>query len=643
MIDMTTTKDIDLLTENERKNFDLQYWKYLHANAMLDKMTTGWSKQAETGRRIKDNKFPVKPLDAAPDWEGKFYKDNWVWKSIKWLTSMLSGSEMIVEIKTPEGQLSPMLEPLENEVNFAADKFDITQRDDVIIMDKYYKGEGFMRLYWNGRRRDAFYQTGMPEFWPVAPEKICIDPATTDRYKSDMRYLFHEEYYDTATLRMRFPKYANQIIETANAINPNATHLTRLVTLQYKKTVRSQKIFITDTATGNISEFPLIELQEIIKDQLQNPDALAEYKRQIENGQTTSEFQNWILYEWILPENCQLSDPVETEEDTVWQVLYYPEGDLVLEPPTYVWYDFTYINLPGFKIDNTSMCYGLCYYLADMLEISVALMTTLTIQAIKQYIVKEEIVQGALINQEQYEKEGYKIGVNPIVDPAWAKQNPGRRAVEPIPLPQYPQVLLTLNDMIKNVQQTTTGVIDVVLGQQEYSGQPGIAIAQLQQASRVYFKDDILDYQKFNQKKVQWLMDMICRYRNYPHRIMGLNEDNEEAMIDVATNVLNKLESKYAAVHVTILENYEVVKAMEQQNVMALYQLGLVSGEYVLEKTGVVAPKREYLRAKEESGEKQIVDAVNSNPNLRQIVQMVLQTGKDVQIPEQQPITEQVK
>ena len=631
MIDLAKTQELDVLTQTERENFNITEWENLYWLAKFEKDGCGWTAQAEMGSRVKANDFPVKPIEAAPDWKGKFYKDNWVWKGIKWITAMLTGAEMIIDIVTPEGQFNPMLEPLEFEVNYAADKFDITHNDDATAGEKYWKGEGWMYCYWNTRKRDAFYQTGMPQFIPIQAEKISIDPATTMRDKSDMRYLFHEEWYDTATVKMRYPKFADLIVSTPKNDNANATNLTRLVTVQYKKTVRSHKVFITHQVTGILKEFPLIELQAILKSQASNPEAIDEYRKQLEAGDTILEFKQWLLNMWILPEGCEITPPVEGEEETVWQATYFPDATIVLSPPTYVWHKFTYINLPGFKLDNKPLCFGLCHYLADMLEISTALMTTLTIQAIKYYIVKEQIVKGALINEEEYLKNGHKIGVNPLVDPAWQKMNPGQSAVKPLDMPQFPQALLKLDEMIKNAQQTTTGVIDVVMGQQEYSGQPGIAIAQLQQASRVYFKDDVQDYQRFNQTKVEWLMDMICRFRNYPHKIMGLDEEDNEALVDVATNILNELNGKYAAVHVSIVENWEVVKAIEKENVMALYQLGLVDGEYVLDKHDVTNPHKQIVRAKTERGDKAIVDTVNENPNLRQIVDLVMQTGKDIE------------
>jgi hypothetical protein len=636
--DLIGTDELEALTMAERstENFNVVDWLNLYTTAYLDKITSMWNEQARVGSLIKSNQYPTKPPEAAPNWKGRLYKDNWIWKAIEWKIAMLTGAETHVDLKTIEGTLSPMLEPLQYEVDYMNDKFDITQNDEEVIRDKEYKGEGWQRLHWNTKRNDAFYRTGTPEFDYIDTEKISIDPATTKRDKSDMRYLFHEEWYDTKTLKMRFPKYARQIMESRQDQNPNALAMTKLIVVQYKKPITSWKIDVVHTATGTMHEFKLIELQNIIRQQTSNPEAIKEYGTQIEAGETTMEFPQWLLNMWIFPEGVEVSDPRECEEDTVWQAMIYPDAELVLQQPTYVWHDYTYINLPGYKQDKKSLCYGSCYYSADKLEMSSVLMTTLMIVAAKMNIPKEKIVQGALSNEEDYKKDGHKIGVNPIEKADWQKNNPNVKSVEQMPLPDFPQVLLTLNDMLNNAIKTDTGVIDSVQGQMQYSGQPGIAIAQLQQASRVYFKNIIQDYAKYNQKRVEWIADMITRYRNYPHKILGLDENNNEAMVDIATNPFNQLQSKYCTVHVSIVENYEVIKAMEKESNMAFYQMGLIPGELVLKDAGKSNPKKLISQAQAEQGVKAREEAIAKSPNLAALVEQVVKSGKDIEIPEQQ-------
>lgn len=633
--DLVRTDELESFTNSERATFNVDDWLELYQLAWMSKEATGWNSQALNGSNIKANKFPTKPPEAAPNWKGKFYKDNWIWKGIEWKKSMLTGAETHVELKTMEGTFNPLLEPLQLEVDFAADKFDITQYDDEVISDKEYKGEGWQRLHWNTKKCDAFWRTGQPEFDAIDAEKISIDPATSKRDKSDMQYLFHEEWYHTKTLHYRFPKYAHLLTPTIKDDNAYATRMTKLLIVQYKKKITSYKIFVTHTASGIMAEFPLIYLQSIIRQQAMNPEAVDEYRSQIESGATTLEYSQWLLNEWIMPEGVEMSEPIECEEDTVWQALIYPDMKIALQPPTYVWYDYTYINLPGYKQDKQAMCYGSCYYSSDKLEMTSQLMTSLMIQAAKMYIVKEKIVQGALVNEEDYKTNGHKLGVGPVEKAEWQKQNPGAKSVEVMDQPQFPQVVLMLNDILKEAMQTDSGVIESVQGQQQYSGQPGIAIASLQQASRVFFKGMVLDYAKFTQKKIMWLMDMICRYRNYPHKILGLDENNNEAMIDVATNPFNQLQGKYAAVHVTVVENYEVIKAMEKESDMAFYQMGILPGEALLKNAGKTNAKKLISQAKEERGEKAREEAIAQNPNLAALVEQVIKTGKDIELQNQ--------
>ena len=60
-------------------------------------------------------------------------------------------------------------------------------------------------------------------------------------------------------------------------------------------------------------------------------------------------------------------------------------------------------------------------------------------------------------------------------------------------------------------------------------------------------------------------MDQIIQFRNYPHKIPGLDMDNQKGLIDVATDSSNRLDADNYYVKVTIQENQETLKQIERE------------------------------------------------------------------------------
>ena len=83
------------------------------------------------------------------------------------------------------------------------------------------------------------------------PMSIYLDPACKVKDKEQQRYFFHIEQYDIDELKRRYPKYA-QDIDAAHSQNTfdESLDVVNVVTLQYKKTITVEKIFIEDQDSG---------------------------------------------------------------------------------------------------------------------------------------------------------------------------------------------------------------------------------------------------------------------------------------------------------------------------------------------------------------------------------------------------------
>jgi len=247
-------------------------------------------------------------------------------------------------------------------------------------------------------------------------------------------------------------------------------------------------------------------------------------------------------------------------------------------------------------------------------------MTILMITAARMHKNEKIIQAGSLVNHDEYIQKGYMLGVNPIVDEAWQAAHPGQKAVEYLELPQFPQALAMMNDYLTNAQKTTSGAVDAAIGLASYSGESGVKVAQLQMASRIYQKEELDGFRRFLISGCEWTKDQIIQFRNYPHKIPGLTDDNNRGLIDVATDNSNRLDADQYYVRVTIQENHETLKQIEREAMMNLNERGYVGGIDLMRSLDIPAPEKKYEAAMDERGEKQYVELIRSNPELMQII-----------------------
>lgn len=601
----------------EQSRFDLIYWKKQFENAKAYRMTCGWEDAAIAGNRIRRNDLPLNGMEAAPEWKGKFFKDNWLWKSIKWLVSLQTGSAISPEVKGYDYMESASKDLLEQEIILAGDRFNLLDESEDCLYDRYYNGFGVVRMNWNTKRLEPMYQTGVPSIEYVSPMNIFFDPASRTKSKRDMRFMFHVEKWDMHELKRKYPRYAKQIEAAENLERPHATELVDVVILQYRKNIEIEKVFIEDQDTGICKEFLLEEWDEFIEKAWADPANEAAW----EQSNSQMSYKEWIASGAFMPEKVVVKGSFDSEEPAVFQAIFIDQLNIVLSAPQYVGTSYSYSFLVGYHDPDCAYPFGLAYYMADMVEASVIITTILMITAVKMHKNEKIIQDGALINQEQYTKEGYKLGVNPIVDEAWQREHPGTKAVENVPLPDFPHALTILNDIVVNAQKTTSGAIDSAIGLSSYSGESGVKVAQLQMASRIYQKEEFDGFRRFLKTQFEWLKEQIILHRNYPHVIPGLMNDNTKGMVEVATNLSNRLDADKFYVNVTIQENQEILKQIERESMDMLNQRGYVSGLDLMDSLDIPNAERKLENAQEERGQREILEVLQANPELMQVIQ----------------------
>lgn len=618
-----------LLEKREREEFSIQDWNKKFLDAQTFRMTCGWDAKALDALKIRKNELPLGELNSLPGYKGKHYVDNWIWKGIKMLTSMLSGASVDLDVKSYLNENGGSGDLVEMELNWAAKMFRMQEIADPCLWERYFPGMGYLRAVWNSRRITPNYPTGIPQFEPVAPFDVWLDPGTTMPDRSDMRYLFHQKWHDAAYLKRRYPQLKDKIAVQSNEDRTVWTDQVRVITIQYKPIVVQEVIIVEDRHTGKKAEFAFDQWIEMVKEAEGSTEASAAWQEQAmakqEKGEPVPEYEEWLLQGGFLPEMVVINGPIEVEKDVVMQAIYLPDQDIVLQEPQYIGERFSYFILPGIEQPGSPYALGLASYQADTLEEDIIMMTSLVLQTVKMHRNKELIQQNSLVNQEQYQKHGHELNVQPIVSEQWQSDHEGQKAIDPIPVPDFPRALMMLSDRLVQNQKTYSGAVDALMGMQSSSGQSGIQVAQLQTAARTYLREDIESYRRFLQEIATWLKDMIVQYRNFEHQIPGLRQDNTEGMVDIAADMNSRLDLDDYYVEVTLQDNQEVVKQLERDFYKYLVEAGFITPLSFMRKADVPNPEKELRDRQEYDGIQQVVEILRTIPGAQEYLMQYAQ------------------
>lgn len=585
------------LEEQEKKVFDLTHWAQMFKKAKQHRQNT-WDAQARQCKAIRENNIPEKKKIADfEDYEGKFYKDNQVYKHIKWLVSMLSGSNIAYDMENVTAIRDENTEIFEKSLNDFSTKLTIAQKSAHTMYDCYYTGIGWSKISWNNKRISIGYETGVPVYEYIPTEKIFIDPDSEQPDKSDVRFVFHTEKYDLEYMKKKYPKLASKFQE-------KRLKQTEVVLLQYQR----------------IHEMELVT----IKDENKNKTWIIEL----------AEWEDYQLSGKTAPEKVTVSAPYIGEVEQWYQVIFFPDLNEVIEYPVCVGNFCQYTPLCYSPQSKSAYPVGLAFYLKDVQEMLIILQTVLILQAFKYQRSKEQIIHGALVNETDYLENGHKAGVMPIVDPKWAEKNPHRDAVKPVPMPEFPQGLMLLSNMLSNSMKDLSGVSDVMAGKQTNSQVSGVLVAQLQTTGKVYHKEELLRFEQFLTNVGIKLMWLISENRDYPHFVQGIDESGSKIPLLVNDPNINSLtfEPERINLSTTINENIEIIKQIERETAMTLKQMGEISSRDFLEYMPITNPSRIYENNKKEKEQRdfatQIIELMDLDENFKNQVLSYMQNNQ---------------
>ena len=453
---------------------------------------------------------------------------------------MLCGADINVQLNAIDGSYNKSMQLMSCEVNFLIDIFRWIDQGEKAVSDRYWTGIGVTKNGWNVKKLDKDFQTGVPVFQYIDSRKVFLDPNP-----HNMKYVVHHEVISKEDILNYFPEYPELKRLDRKQVN--------LFIVQVKETKTKKQIALYIEDRDDIQYFDYDE-----------------YLQELSNG-------------FVLPKGVLVSEPILSEYDQVTEYLFLEEEKRILK--TYeIGPDFTYNILKGDQITDSPYSFGLAYYLKDMQEISILMMNILSMTTLKHHKPIRILYPEAIENYHVIKDSLHLPGIDIIINPEWQEQNPGKRPIEFIDPPKFNQELEYLEQKVAQVIKSTTGVTDTLQGSPEFSQMSGVAVAQFQSAAKVIHKKDFIHWSRFIQDNVKSLMALIEKYRNYPHQIMGLNDNDITALVDVATDEENELKNSHYNIIVQIDENQDAMKQMERDLILRLHQMGLVSDEDVLEK-----------------------------------------------------------
>lgn len=460
---------IKIAEAKERKKFNPQLWDERISKAQSARYR--WDSAAVECRKIRDNELPARgQVTGAEGFTGKFYVDNWLYKAKDFRVSKMASYDVFLDLKSEDNNpYDPNKQLLEMTINFTADKFRYHELILPILDDWQVFGYGVIYQQWNTRKITNFWKTGSPEFRRVDPRDFWIDEGADQTWET-ARWFFALNRMDVDMAKMLFPDKADKIMATNSDMDSKLhypsngdTNQIDVMLVQYKELYIVEKIETFDTVTQESKFYLKSELDEYL-----------------ESGGE-------------IPDTIEIRDTFEIEEYAWFQFYYAPQLSLALDEPKYVGTIPSFQYVLGCTNDNDPYPRSIIWYLKDLQEISVILMTLLVIQSIKLNKATPYIEEGALEDEDDFMENRDKLDFVGRISEEW-RQKVGY-GISPITWerPEFrADIPIQLQSMIMESIKTATGAIDSARGEASYSGQSGIQTAQLQQASSMLTKiDDI--------------------------------------------------------------------------------------------------------------------------------------------------------
>jgi hypothetical protein len=597
--------------------------KYLCSKA--NRLACGWEQEAENGWAIRDNKLPIKRPEATSDWQGKFYVDPWLYKGLKFLVSMQTGSDIEISVVANDDLFYKGDSLLKQEIEYDFYKQNYVRTCEASLMDRYFTGMGWVRGIFDAELMDGHYQTGTPVLKYIDARDMFVDAGSREPDLKDCRYIFQRTMLDMDEMKTDFPDKEDKIQESIDEYRLEGKGKMEVITCQYVNKVRFEKVIFTDNDTGRSTAYPVDEYDEYVDEEVSNPDTQAAYEQAVANGYV-GELDDFVVDGGALPEKTSIQGTIRSRENAVFQTIFVPSMNLVLSEPKYVGKKFTYFCTTGIQHSDCAYFFGFAGQWMNMQELDIINMTVYALTLSRYYRGKELIQADSLVNQEQYEKYHWKLGINPIVKSSWQQEHQGQKAVETLPLPEPPRALLELSQRIQEGAKSFIGATESMMGNQQYAGQPAQAIMMLQQASTNYLRDDLEKWQNMLEEIADWDAEMQIMFRYYPHTIKTEDEQKKPIMAEVNTDSNNTITKDNSTINVTVMPNQKTMKDLEKQVAVQLFKDGLATRLTTIKKINNDNPEEEEKALQQQEGLYELAKQIEQNPELPQMMAEYIQT-----------------
>jgi len=590
-VDKEYKKKLEL---EQQKIFNIAKWELILSDARGNKAK--WEAEAKKNLAVRDNETPFSNMENDEDQNvDKYYIDNWLLKNGKWLKSLILGSELDVFLKSDIESNEDQKDIAEQELNFAIDRFRVLEDQEDVLENWYWTGLGVSSLEWDTLDKSKVWRTGKAKLRCVDPFSIYIDCDSRDKNYQDRKYVFEiMEGIRISELLLMFPEKEREIIADYGDEEISLyTKKVDLVVLQMKQEKIVEKFEVIDSETQETFLYRRDEIQEFL-----------------DNDE--------------LPENIIITNNKIKERENNWfNIIWIENTKLILQEAQYIGDKDCYQFMTGLKRTDEIYTYSLVSYLRDMQEISVILMTSLAYLTVKEGKNTPVIEEGALVNEEDYIKNHSQLNSIAVVDKIWRTQNPGTRAVSTIENRVDGRMAITLHQMIQEVQKNTSGSVDSARGEAQYSGQSGIQVARLQEASKVFTELDQIVYRSYLTNISYKMLDYLSIYRNYPHKIKGITPEGKEGFIDVGTTEKNKIISEDVLISITLEQDPELIKTIKKQLAIQLHSDGLITGLDLLKDLNYPDAETKHKNKVAENELLQLAEMLQQNPEMvEQLMQM---------------------
>ena len=576
----------EFLTKQEQAIFDLV--KYIGKyKAMVDyRDNTGVTAMMEVGMRIWTG-----DLDLGVFKDAKSMRNfiNIVKNDLMQKLSRLIASDIDVRLENLLNKNVISQNVLEDELNFSLDYFDILRNTDLMIPYKLFAGFGIVKVGWDKYYTAQSWETGIPTVRVVDSRNILLDTNIQQDNFADMEIIAERKTFNTDILAEKLLNDGVISKEKANEIIDMIKDHSEPIDLKYFASDRDNtKYGKTDVIICQYKKPYRLTIRKI-KDHVSNDNTIYEaleddIKALID--QSVYDKITDVDDDEALPEGLEASDPINKRVDSWFEVMFIPSLNLLIYPPYCIGDRCHYVPYAGMKNPNSSYPISEAYEQAQILNIHSVILSILLRGAIKQFKAipwyNEDGIDDLGTFLTNYENGDAKLKINA----EWAADHPGEKPWGWLKAPQSGGDLKILLDTLQGWINQATQSTPTLSGESPGSHASGTLVTQLSQNALDSSKDDYYPYHFSITKICEIVKDLTAEYKNYPHEYDYIGDAKRPAGIVVVNEQGGEIQLLEAApncyVRVLQADNNEALKMQEKQEVLNMYQMGLLPIPYTL-------------------------------------------------------------